>query len=257
MARQSANAKVETPATQNNGTSEFTKDQIKNMAVSLKAAEEAITENLGLVAQCEYSIGLKLRAIRDEKLYLAAKPDFQTFNAYLDARVGGWRMGSRMTAYNYINLTALSQDKVEVVGLTNAAKIGAAMKLDPKAGAAIVEKVEAAVEEGKAPAKVNTMVVDLTKKIRDKANAKRSPGRGKAKEEKAQADMAEIKEAKAAPTDEIADKEHVVEYWKDLPADKATKNGYTKVAIVEVAGYRLEIRSSSAVVDVKVVATKE
>jgi hypothetical protein len=263
MARQTAVKNVETVETvetenttaKNTGTSaeKYSPAQLKGMATTLKATEKAIEDEFGNITHSEYAIGKALTQIREGDLYLAAKEPAKNFSTYLDGKASEWRT-TRMSLYNFMNLSSVSEKQVAKLGKTVASKIGSLKTIDPKAAEKVQDKANAMIDSGKTRKEALATVVQLSDKVREKAGVSRSPGRAKAAEEKAQADMAEVKAEKAAPADEISDQDRHVADWKDLPADKATKNAYTRIAIVEVVGYRLEIRSSAAVVDVKVIA---
>jgi len=178
MTRQTATAKKTETETKPEATTDeapkYTKTELKEMGSSLKAAEKAIIEELGSIAHSEYAIGKALVLIRDEELYAAA--GHRDFSTYLNVKSTEWRK-DRMSLYNYINLTNLSQKQVDKVGKTLAAKIGAAANLNSKAAKEIVTEVEKALDEGKAKKEVTGIVIDMTKKIRDAAGVGRAPGR--------------------------------------------------------------------------------
>ena len=179
MTRQTATAKkteteTQKPETTTDEAPKYTKTELKEMGSSLKAAEKAIIEELGSIAHSEYAIGKALVLIRDEELYAAA--GHRDFSTYLNVKSTEWRK-DRMSLYNYINLTNLSQKQVDKVGKTLAAKIGAAANLNSKAAKEIVTEVEKALDEGKAKKEVTGIVIDMTKKIRDAAGVGRAPGR--------------------------------------------------------------------------------
>lgn len=184
MARQTATAKKTEPETKPTAKApeaeapKYSASELKAMGASLKAAEKAITEELGNIAHSEYAIGKALASIREDELYLAG--GHKDFSAYVTAKSVEWRK-DRMSLYNYINLANLSQKQVEKVGKTLAAKIGAAANLNSKAAKEIVSTVEKALDEGKAKKEVTGIVIDMTRKIRDEAGVGRAPGRnGKA-----------------------------------------------------------------------------
>lgn len=229
---------------------EYTKDQLKGMAALLSANEKAIIENLGDIAHSEYAIGQALIQIQDDKLFVAAKEPAKDFTAYITARAKDWRT-SVMTLRNYMNLATLDRKVSEKVGLTLATKIAALKKVDEKAAEKALSTAVEIIDAGKTRSDATAKVVDIATKAREKAGVNRAPGRNGKKVEEAQE---AIKEAKKAPVDEISEKDRAVVDWSPLPVDKATDNKYTKIAIVEVAGLRLQVRSSNNLVDVKVIA---
>jgi len=265
MARNSAAKKTETVETENTvaentGTSakQFSPAVMKVMTTTLKAVEQTISEEFGNIAHSEYRIGEALTQIRQQDLYLAAKdPEtkepFKTFSAYAEVKATEWRT-TRMSLYNYMNLTIVSEKMVQKVGKTIASKIGALDSVDSKAAGRALEQAVKVLDSGKTRTEAMATVTDISTKAREKAGVSRSPGRAKAKEEAAQAAAEVVKEAKKAPTTDIATGDRAVCDWQPLSADKATANSYTQIAIVEVMGLRLQVRSSATLIDVKVIA---
>lgn len=258
MARQSAlknesETQNQTPAQEK---PEFSKEQLKAMGQQLKAAEQAIVADLAAITQSEYSIGLKLKGIRDGKLFRAA--GFEKFDAYLTDKASEWRLPGKMTCYNYINLTAVPEKKVAQMGTTLAAKVGALAKVNPEATKKAVEKIEAALDSGKTRTEANVIFTDFANKTREKAGVNRAPGRKgeKGKVDTKSATEANEKKAEKAP-EKISTADKAVVDWGKVSTDALTQSGYTKEAIVEVAGLRLRICYQSARVYVKVIASKE
>lgn len=264
MARQTAVKKtvetVENTTAENTGTTakQFSPAVMKVMATTLKAVEQAISEEFGNIAHSEYRIGEALTQIRQQDLYLAAKdPEtkepFKTFSSYLDTKAAEWRI-TKMSMYNYMNLTVVSEKMVQKIGKTIASKIGALDAVDSKAAGTALDQAVKVLDSGKTRTEAMATVTDIATKAREKAGVSRSPGRAKAAEEKAVAAASAVKEAKKAPVDEISNQDRAVCDWLPLSADKATANSYTKIVIVEVEGLRLQIRSSERLIDVKVLA---
>jgi hypothetical protein len=258
MARQTAAKKTETvenTTAENTGTAakQFSPAVMKVMATTLKAAEQSIVEEFSTIAHSEYKIGQALTQIRQQDLYLAAKEPCKNFSTYLDIKAAEWRT-SKMSLYNYMNLTIVSEKMVQKVGKTIAAKIGALDSVDSKAAGKALDQAVKVLDSGKTRTEAMATVTDISTKAREKAGVSRSPGRAKAAEEKAQAAASEIKAAKKAAVDEISTQDRAVCEWLPLSADKATANSYTRICIVEVEGLRLQIRSSEKLIDVKVLA---
>ena len=260
MARNSAAKKTETVETENTvaentGTTakQFSPAMMKVMASTLKSVEQAISEEFGNIAHSEYRIGEALTQIRQQDLYLAAKEPCKNFSAYLDTKASEWRT-SKMSLYNYMNLTVVSEKMVQKVGKTIASKIGALDSVDPKAAGKALEQAVKVLDSGKTRTEAMATVTDISTKAREKAGVSRSPGRAKAREEKAAVAAEVVKEAKKAPAADIATGDRAVCDWQPLAADKATANSYTQIAIVEVRGLRLQVRRSATLIDVKVIA---
>lgn len=259
MARQSAlknesESKTQTPAQAEKP--EYTKEQLKGMLLTLQATEKAIADEFGAIAHSEYSIGKSLITIRDQKLFLAAKDPAKDFSAYLEAKATEWRT-TRMSLYNYINLASLPQKTAEKVGLTVAAKLGALAKVDEKAAEKATEKAVEAIDSGKGRSGALAKVVDIATKAREKAGVNRAPGRNgeQGKVDKATATEKNEKLVGKDPA-KISDKDRAVVDWGKVTDAQAAGSGWTKEAVVEVGGLRLRIRSMSARVDVKVLASK-
>ena len=259
MARNSAVKNVETETentvAENTGTSakQFSPAMMKVMASTLKAVEQAISEEFGNIAHSEYRIGEALTQIRQQDLYLAAKEPCKNFSAYLDIKASEWRT-TRMSLYNFMNLSSVSEKMVTKLGKTVASKIGSLKTINSTAAAKVLDKAVEMLDAGKTRTETLATVVQLSDKAREKAGVSRSPGRAKAREEKAAVAAEVVKEAKKAPAADIATGDRAVCDWQPLAADKATANSYTQIAIVEVMGLRLQVRSSATLIDVKVIA---
>ena len=258
MARQTAvkNVETETETTPvNTGTSaeKYSPVQLKGMFATLKATEKAIEAEFGSIAHSEYAIGKALTQIREGDLFLAAKEPAKNFSSYLDGKASEWRT-TRMSLYNFMNLSSVSEKMVTKLGKTVASKIGSLKTINSTAAAKVLDKAVEMLDAGKTRTETLATVVQLSDKAREKAGVSRSPGRAKAREEKAAVAAEVVKEAKKAPAADIATGDRAVCDWQPLAADKATANSYTQIAIVEVMGLRLQVRSSATLIDVKVIA---
>jgi hypothetical protein len=155
----------------------MTPDKLAALAADLIKAEQAVADGLGSITMSEYHIGLSLKNIRDNALYLAATPHpFDDFRSYLASKELIWRK-STMTLYNYINMTEVPEDKVQIIGMTNGAKLGALKNIDPRAADSALNKVVKAIESGKKQSEVTSLIEVATSKAREKKGLGRIPGR--------------------------------------------------------------------------------
>lgn len=176
MARQTAAKKTETVETvettaENTGTSakQFSPAVMKVMTTTLKAVEQSIVEEFSNIAHSEYRIGQALTQIREQDLYLASKdPEtkepFKTFSAYLDVKASEWRI-TKMSMYNYMNLTVVSEKMVQKIGKTIASKIGALDAVDSKAAGRALEQAVKVLDSGKTRTEAMATVTDIWKSV--------------------------------------------------------------------------------------------